>query len=101
MKKQFLMTVLGGLVLAACAAPMNPPARQTVSTPAPTAAAPTAVPPTARPTATLPGITGDFSGSQGFKVLAQWRISSELPHTQSIALDPFPDRGYRQLEAHC
>jgi glucose/arabinose dehydrogenase len=52
MNKQVVMLVLGSLLLAACASPANPPARQTVSTSVPTTAAPTAVPPTIRPTAT-------------------------------------------------
>ena len=46
------MILFAGLLIAACAAPLNPPARQTVSTPVPTVAVPTVVPPTARPTAT-------------------------------------------------
>lgn len=54
MKKQLGLILIGGLTLAACATPANPPARQTVSTPAPTFAASTVVPPTTRPTATIP-----------------------------------------------
>jgi glucose/arabinose dehydrogenase len=51
MKKPASLILFVGLLIAACAAPINPPARQTVSTAVPAAAVPTAVPPTIRPTA--------------------------------------------------
>jgi glucose/arabinose dehydrogenase len=54
MKHLSILAVLVSMLLvSACAAPVNPPARQTVSTPVATAAAPTVVPPTATSVSTI------------------------------------------------
>ncbi len=91
MKKQLGLILIGGLTLAACAVPANPPARTTVSTPVPTFAAPTIVPPTTRPTATKPARTIDPSPTAPLQPTAT--TPGQTAGEFTLALEPVIEGG--------